>query len=254
MKITILGSGTSQGVPVIACNCEICKSLDYKDKRLRSSIMIELNEKTFIIDTGADFRQQMLRENVKKVDAIFYTHAHKDHTAGMDEIRSFNFKNEKDMPIYATEFVVTQLKQEFAYIFSEHKYPGVPNVEVNIIENQPFEIDNILITPIEVMHFKLPVLGFRINDFTYITDANFISPTEMEKIKGTKILIINALQRETHISHFTLAQALEIVEIIQPEKAYFTHISHKLGTHAAVSQELPNNVFLAYDGLKIILN
>ncbi len=253
MKITILGSGTSQGVPVIACDCEICKSLDYKDKRLRSSIMIEINEKTFIIDTGADFRQQMLRENVKKVDAIFYTHAHKDHTAGMDEIRSFNFKNEKDMPIYATEFVVAQLKQEFAYIFSEHKYPGVPNVEVNIIENQPFEIENILITPIEVMHFKLSVLGFRINDFTYITDANFISIEEMEKIKGTKILIINALQRETHISHFTLAQALEIVETIKPEKAYFTHISHKLGTHAAVSQELPNNVFLAYDGLKIEL-
>ncbi len=251
MKITILGSGTSQGVPVIACDCEICKSLDYKDKRLRSSIMIEINEKTFIIDTGADFRQQMLRENVKKVDAIFYTHAHKDHTAGMDEIRSFNFKNEKDMPIYATEQVVAQLKQEFAYIFSEHKYPGVPNVEVNIIENQPFEIENILITPIEVMHFKLSVLGFRINDFTYITDANFISIEEMEKIKGTKILIINALQREAHISHFTLAQALEIVETIKPEKAYFTHISHKLGTHAAVSQELPHNVFLAYDGLKI---
>ncbi len=251
MKITILGSGTSQGVPVIACDCEICKSLDYKDKRLRSSIMIEINEKTFIIDTGADFRQQMLRENVKKVDAIFYTHAHKDHTAGMDEIRSFNFKNEKDMPIYATEAVVAQLKQEFAYIFSEHKYPGVPNVEVNIIDNQPFEAENILVTPIEVMHFKLSVLGFRINDFTYITDANFISIEEMEKIKGTKILIINALQRETHISHFTLAQALEIVETIQPEKAYFTHISHKLGTHAAVSQELPNNVFLAYDGLKI---
>ena len=175
MKITILGSGTSQGVPVIACECEICKSLDYKDKRLRASIMIEMDEKTFVIDTGADFRQQMLRENVKKVDAIFYTHAHKDHTAGMDEIRSFNFKNEKDMPIYATEQVVAQLKQEFAYIFSEHKYPGVPNVEVHIIENQPFEIENLLITPIEVMHFKLPVLGFRINDFTYITDANFIS-------------------------------------------------------------------------------
>lgn len=253
MEVTFLGTGTSQGVPVIACSCEVCQSKDHKDNRTRSSIYIEVDGHHLVVDTGTDFRTQMLREKVQQLDAVIFTHAHKDHTAGMDDIRPFYFKNRADMPIYGTKPVVDQLKQEFAYVFAEHKYPGVPGVEVNLIENKPFSIGETLITPIQVMHYKLPVLGFRIKDFTYITDANFIAEEEIEKAKGSKVLVLNALHRKEHISHFNLEQAIEMVQKIQPEKAYFTHMSHQMGTHEATSKELPDNIELAYDGLKLLL-
>ncbi len=251
MKITFLGTGTSQGVPVIACDCPICQSVDFQDNRLRSSILIEVDDLNIVIDTGPDFRQQMLRERVKKLDALLYTHAHKDHTAGLDDVRSFNFKQKKDMPIYGTRQVLDQIKSEFAYAFAENKYPGVPQIETNVITNAPFKIGDTLITPIEVMHHKLPVLGFRINDFVYITDANYISDEEKLKITGCEHFVINALQKEEHISHFTFQQAINLSEELKVKHAYFTHISHKLGKHREVSKELPDNIRLAYDGLKI---
>ena len=252
MKLTFLGTGTSQGIPVIGCDCSICKSLDYRDKRLRTSVLLQLNNyKNIVIDTGPDFRQQMLREDVQKVNAIFYTHEHKDHTAGLDDVRAFNFKHKMDMPIYADCRVLTQLKQEFSYIFSDNKYPGVPNVITNEITNTPFIFEGEKIIPIEVMHYKLPVFGFRIKDFTYITDANSISDTEIEKIKGTKTLVLNALRIEKHISHFNLEEALELIEKIKPKKTYLTHASHYLGLHSEISAKLPPNVELAFDGLKL---
>lgn len=253
MQITFLGTGTSQGVPIIACNCEICQSDDTRDKRLRSSILIEEKGKTFVIDTGPDFRQQMLRENVKKMDAIIFTHEHKDHTAGFDDIRAFNYVSKKKMEVYASANVQEAIKREFAYIFSSFKYPGIPEINLHLLENKLTTIDGVDFMPIEVMHYKLPVFGFRINDFTYITDANYISDKEKEKIKGSKVIVLNALRRETHISHFTLEQAIELVQELKPEKAYFTHISHQLGLHADVAKELPSNIELAYDGLKIQL-
>ncbi len=255
MKITFLGTGTSQGVPVIACECEVCKSLDYRNNRLRVSVHIQIGDTSIIIDAGPDFRQQVLRENIKNLDAILLTHEHKDHTAGLDDIRAYNFRQEKAMPIYASLPVQEQLKREFSYVFSEKKYPGIPQMDLlEITENEDFNVDNIKIEPILVMHHKLKVFGFRIGNFTYITDANFISETEIKKIKGTKILVLNALQKGSHISHFTLAQAIEMATVIGAEKTYFTHISHKLGLHADVEKELPNNIFLAYDGLRIEIN
>ncbi|MGD1840290.1 MAG: MBL fold metallo-hydrolase [Thermonemataceae bacterium] len=253
MRVTFLGTGTSQGIPVIACDCPVCQSKDIHDKRLRTSVLIEVDDLTLVIDTGPDFRQQMLRAKVQKLDAVLYTHEHKDHTAGMDDVRSFNFKQKKDMPIYAREKVLEQLKREFAYVFAEHKYPGVPSVEPHIITNLPFCVEDLKVTPIEVLHYKLPVFGFRIKDFTYITDANAISDAEMSKIKNSEVIVINALQKEDHISHFTLQQALEVIEQLQPKQAYLTHISHKMGFHAEVSKELPPHVAIAYDGLSIEL-
>jgi phosphoribosyl 1,2-cyclic phosphate phosphodiesterase len=249
--VTFLGTGTSQGVPVIACDCEVCKSVDFMDKRTRSSIHIQVDDLSLIVDTGPDFRAQVLRERIKHLDAILYTHEHKDHTAGMDDVRSFNFAQKMDMPIYGTGRVIEQLKKEFSYVFSKEKYPGIPQIEIHEITNDPFKIKETTITPIEVQHYKLPVQGFRINDFTYITDANRIDEIEMEKIAGTKVLVLNALQIKPHISHFTLEEALKIVEKINPEKAYFTHISHHLGKHRFITKELPSNCHLAFDGLKI---
>jgi phosphoribosyl 1,2-cyclic phosphate phosphodiesterase len=249
LKVTFLGTGTSQGVPVIACDCEVCKSTDVKDNRLRSSILIESDEKTIIVDTGPDFRQQMLREDVQKLDAVVFTHAHKDHIAGLDDIRAFNFKQKSAIDIYATEAVQEALKREFYYIFSEYKYPGIPQIVLKTIQHQDFSVGDITLKPIQVMHFKLPVLGFRINDFTYITDAKTISEGEIEKIKGSRILIINALQREKHISHFTLEEAITFAQKINADKTYFTHISHKLGKHEDVMKELADGIELAYDGL-----
>lgn len=251
MKVTLLGTGTSQGVPVIACECPVCNSLDYRDKRLRVSVHLEVDGKSFIIDSGPDFRQQILRERIKKLDALIFTHEHKDHTAGMDDIRAFNFSQHKDMPVYAEERVIHQLQNEFSYIFSGINYPGIPRVQVHPITEEPFKIEGITFTPIRAMHYKLPVLGFRVKDFTYITDANFISEPEKEKIKGSEIVILNALRKEPHISHFSLSEAITLLEELQPKQAYLTHISHLLGFHAEVEKELPNFIKLAYDGLKL---
>lgn len=253
MKITFLGTGTSQGVPVIGCGCDVCSSLDFRDKRLRSSVHLQVGDKSLVIDTGPDFRQQMLREGIKRLDAVIYTHEHKDHTAGLDDIRPFNFSQNADMPIYAQAAVLNQIRTEFSYIFADHRYPGIPMVETCVIENKPFEVEGILVHPIRVMHHKLPVFGYRINDFTYITDANHIPPEELKKIMGTRVLVLNALQHRPHISHFNLQQALEMVRVIQPERTYLTHISHKLGLHRDVEADLPDNVFVGYDGLKITM-
>ena len=254
MKITILGSGTSQGVPVIACECDVCASTDSLDKRLRASILISDKDQNFVIDTGPDFRQQMLRAHVKSLRAIIYTHEHKDHVAGMDDVRAFNYCERRDMEIFCTERVENALKKEFHYVFSNDNYPGIPTVHLKIIENKSFQLpDGPMITPIEVMHYKMPVFGYRINDFTYITDAKTIAPAEIEKVKGTKILIVNALHRSEHISHFNLEEALAFIAIIQPEKAYLTHISHLFGKHREIEESLPENVFIAYDGLEIEL-
>lgn len=252
MIVTFLGTGTSQGVPLIGCNCTVCTSNNSKDKRLRTSISVQDNDTHIVIDTGADFRQQMLRENVQKLDAVLYTHEHKDHLAGMDEVRAFNFKTGNAMQLYATTRVQQAIRNEFAYVFGDNKYPGIPQINLNTISTeQNFKVNNIVITPIEVMHASMPVLGFRINNFTYITDANYISDTELQKVKGTEVLVLNALRREEHVSHFTLQQALDLIAIIKPQTAYLTHVSHQLGLHNDVVQELPSNVFLAYDGLVI---
>jgi phosphoribosyl 1,2-cyclic phosphate phosphodiesterase len=253
MKVILLGTGTSQGVPVIACECAVCKSLDFRDKRLRVSVYVEVGEHHLVIDTGPDFRQQMLRSGIKKVNAVLFTHEHKDHIAGLDDVRAFNFKYNMDMPIYAHQRVANKLMKEYDYIFAENKYPGIPQVDIRLIDKNAFQIDDLQVTPIEVMHHKLPVLGFRIQDFTYITDAKAIADEEIEKIKGTKILIINALRREEHISHFNLEEALAMIEKIKPKKALLTHCSHNMGLHKEVSKELPPNVALGYDGLEIFL-
>jgi phosphoribosyl 1,2-cyclic phosphate phosphodiesterase len=251
VTVTFLGTGTSQGVPVIACGCEVCTSTDRHDKRLRSSILIEADDKVVAIDSGPDFRYQMLRANVQHLDAVVYTHEHKDHIAGMDDIRAFNFKQQEPMNIYADTRVQTALIREFPYVFAEFRYPGIPQVNIHPIGLDPFDIGSIHFIPIEVLHYKLPVLGFRINDFTYITDAKTVSDTEKEKIKGSKILVINALQKENHISHFTLDEAIDFSREIGAETTYFTHISHRLGKHADIAAELPAGIKLAYDGLTL---
>ncbi|MEO1253719.1 MAG: MBL fold metallo-hydrolase [Bacteroidota bacterium] len=251
MKIIFLGTGTSQGIPVIGCKCEVCTSIDYRDNRLRSSIYVELDGIHIVVDTGPDFRQQMLRERINKLDAVLFTHAHKDHVAGLDDIRSYNFLQKKDMPVFATEFVLSRLKQEFSYIFDGNNYPGIPRVQTIPIINASFEVFDRSVIPIEVMHHKLPVFGFRFQDFTYITDANYISEEEKEKIKGSKVIVLNALQKHEHISHFNLDEALALMEEFKPEKGYLTHIGHYMGLHQEVSKELPDNIEIAWDGLQL---
>ena len=254
MKITFLGTGTSQGVPIIACQCPICVSNNPKDNRLRSSVLVETIDGNLVIDSGPAFRQQMLRQKVDDLRALIFTHGHKDHTAGMDDIRAFNYILQKPIDIYADETTIKVLKKDFDYAFSDKKYPGVPELNVHEIKNQAFNIGVTSITPIEVLHYKLPVYGFRINDFTYITDANFIADIEKEKIKGSKILVLNALRKEPHISHFSLSEAIALAQEIGAEQTYFTHISHQLGLHDEVQSQLPENIYLAYDGLTIEIN
>lgn len=251
--ITLLGTGTSQGVPVIACKCSVCQSLNPKNKRLRCSVMITMNHENFVIDSGPDFRQQMLRENVETLSGVLFTHEHKDHLAGLDDVRAFNFIEKRDMQVYCTEQVEMALRREYHYIFDGDGYPGIPKVNLNrISKNEAIHLnDKLNIIPIEVMHYKLPVLAFRIGDFTYITDAKTVSEEEKAKIKGSKTLIVNALRKEEHISHFNLKEALAFIEEINPETAYLTHISHLFGKHEDIEAELPPNVFVAYDGLKI---
>lgn len=254
MKIRFLGTGTSQGVPVIGCKCTVCTSLDFRNKRLRSSIQVEVGGLSMVVDTGPDFRMQMLRSGITKLDAVIFTHEHKDHTAGLDDIRPFNFLQQKDIPILARKPVLKQIRQEYAYIFSGNKYPGIPQVTPIEITDSPFQIEGIQIIPIPVMHYKLPVLGFRIGNFTYITDAGHIPEDSIQLIRGSEILVLNALQIEPHISHFTLEEAIQMATRIGSKKTYFTHISHKLGMHSDVEKELPYGIELAYDGLEVTLD
>ena len=253
MKITFLGTGTSQGIPVIACDCKVCRSDNPKDNRLRTSVLIEDNNQTFVIDTGPDFRQQMLRENVQKLDAIIYTHQHKDHVAGMDDIRAFNYKFKKYMDIYCTAEVEEALIREFPYVFSSYKYPGVPEIKIHNIKNEPFNINGVEILPIEGLHYKLPVFGYRINDFVYLTDVSFVSEKEKEKMKGADIIVLDALRKTPHISHFTMEQAVELLEELQPKQGYLIHISHLMGLHNEVVKELPDFIKPAHDGLVLQL-
>jgi phosphoribosyl 1,2-cyclic phosphate phosphodiesterase len=250
LQITVLGSGTSQGVPVIGCQCEVCKSSDPKDNRLRSSIMLNWGGQNFVIDTGPDFRQQMLREDVRSLRAVLYTHEHKDHIAGMDDVRSFNYLERRDMDVFCTENVERALKREFYYAFEEIRYPGVPNISLHRITNEPFRLpDGPLVTPIEYLHYKLPVTGFRIGDFAYLTDIKSIRYSEIEKLRGINYLILDCLRRKDHLSHFNLEQSLEFIEEVKPKMTYLTHISHLFDTHENILKELPNGVEPAYDGL-----
>lgn len=253
MTITFLGTGTSQGVPVIGCTCAVCRSLDFRDKRLRAAVHIATNDLSLCIDTGPDFRQQMLRENINHLDAVLFTHAHKDHTAGLDDVRAYNFIQQADMPVYGTPPTLEQLKVEFAYAFTAEYYPGIPRIALNTIDATPFSVKGLSVTPLPVMHHKMPVMGFRIGDFSYITDANFIPDETMARLQGTKVLVLNALQREPHISHFSLDDALAVARTVNASQTYFTHMSHRLGLHTDVAKELPATVSLAYDGLQVTL-
>ena len=254
MKVVFTGTGTSQGVPVIGCSCPVCTSDDPRDKRLRTSVYVEMdNGHNISIDSGPDFRQQMLRARVRELHGVLFTHEHKDHVAGMDDVRSFNFLMKRKVDVMATASVEKALRREFYYVFEEDPYPGVPQINLIPITSQPFDYHGQRIVPIHVLHHRMPVLGFRINDFTYITDANYISDEEKEKVYGSEVLVLNALRKQKHISHFNLEEALDLVKELKPKKAYFTHISHLMGRHADVSAELPENVELAYDGLELYL-
>jgi phosphoribosyl 1,2-cyclic phosphate phosphodiesterase len=254
MKVYFLGTGTSQGIPIIGSNHPVCLSTDSKDKRLRVSVWIHWDNYSYIIDCGPDFRQQMLASNCQKVDGILYTHEHADHTAGLDDIRPFNFK-QGEIPIYAFQRVIDNLKMRFDYVFkTENKYPGAPSVKtIEVVNNHPFSIGNKTIIPIQVMHGDLPVLGYRVDDFAYLTDVKTVDESEMDKLKNLKVLVVNALREAPHNTHFNLQEALDFINLIQPEKAYLTHISHLLGFHEEVQQRLPKNVYLAYDNLEITL-
>lgn len=250
MKVTFLGTGTSQGVPFIGCPCAVCNSANPKDKRLRCSVWIETPEASIVIDSGPDFRYQMLRAGVRRLDAIVFTHGHKDHVAGLDDIRPYNYFDKKPVGVYATEETQQALRREFSYIFTNPTYPGIPQITMHTIAaGQSFSINGLEITPIKLLHYELEVLGFRIGDFTYITDANYIAPEELMKVKGSKAMTLNALRHEAHVSHFTLAEAIEVAKVAGAQDVYFTHISHQLGLHDVVEASLPQGMHLAYDGL-----
>lgn len=251
ISITFLGTGTSTGVPVVACNCPVCLSNDKRDHRLRTSAMVETGHHRFIIDCGPDFRYQMIREKIDDISAILFTHGHRDHIAGLDDVRAFNYVLNKTVDVYASQEVVDSINKEFPYILHEKRFFGSPQLKFHIIDNSPFEVENITIQPIEVMHNQMHVFGFRIGDFSYITDASSIPEAGKAKLKGTRVLVINALRKSKHISHFSLSEALEQISDICPERAYITHLSHFMGLHENIEADLPGNVFLAYDGLKV---
>lgn len=251
LTITFLGTGTSSGVPMIACACEVCSSADSKDKRLRSSILVQSTETTIVVDTTPDFRYQMLRTHVSKLDAVLFTHPHKDHVAGLDDIRAFNYFQQQAIAVYANQLTQEALKREFSYVFAEKKYPGIPEIDLLDMEDQTFLVGDIPVTPVNVWHLRMPVLGFRFGNFTYITDANRIEETEMKKIAGSDVLVLNALRHTPHISHFSLPEAIAVSDDIKARTTYFTHISHQLGLHEAVSSTLPAGKYLSYDSLVI---
>ena len=253
MKVTFLGTGTSQGIPVIGSNHPVCLSSDPKDKRLRVSALVEWNDYTYVIDCGPDFRQQMLTNNVSKIDGILFTHEHSDHVAGLDDIRPFFF-NQGDIPIYAHQRVLDTLRNRFEYVFvTEDKYPGAPGVKEIVIENKPFKLGNMEIVPINTFHNRVQVFGFRLNQFAYLTDVKTIEDSEIDKLKGVKVLVVNALREKPHHSHFNLEEAIAFIQKVKPQKAYLIHISHYMGFHEEVQQRLPDNIYLAYDNLQITI-
>lgn len=253
MRITFLGTGTSQGVPPIGCDSPVCLSEDPRDKRLRCSVHIEVNGLSLLIDAGPDFRYQLIRAGITRLDAIIFTHEHRDHTAGLDDIRPFNYLQDGPVPVYLHQRVMDAFKYQYHYIFLEKTYPGIPQIDFNLIENKPFHIRDVEIIPIEVLHYKLPVFGFRIGGFTYITDANYIGEPELEKCMNTDVFVLNALRREAHISHFTLDEAIEVAQKVGATQTYFVHMSHQIGFHEEVNRGLPGGIELAYDGLTIEL-
>ena len=251
LDISFLGTGTSSGVPMIGCSCQVCSSTDPKDNRLRSSIMVRSAETTLVVDTTPDFRYQMLRTRTAHVDAILFTHPHKDHIAGLDDIRAFNFFSRQPMQLYANYLTEEALRRDYYYAFAENRYPGVPEIQLNQIDDKPFQVRDLLIIPIEVWHLKMPVLGFRFGNFTYITDANRLDEDAKAKVRGSEVMVVNALRKEKHISHFNLEEAIALVQELEVPRAYFTHISHQLGLHADVEASLPSGIHLAYDGLTL---
>jgi len=249
LKITFLGTGTSSGVPLIGCDCAVCTSADPRDNRLRSSILVQSATTTLVVDTGPDFRYQMLREKVKKLDAVVFTHPHRDHMAGLDDVRAYNFFQKKHIDIYADSLMESAIRRDFYYAFADTRYPGIPELNLISISDEPFIVGDIPVTPVKVWHMKMPVLGFRFGSFTYITDANRIEEQEKDKIRGAEVLVLNALRKQQHISHFTLGEAVELAQELRVPQVYFTHMSHQVGLHADIEAELPDNIHLAWDGL-----